>query len=158
MYSVKIIEAIISLFLIAVLIVCIIFSYKGSYIQNTDNESPVEEVQNQETENNSVSSPEKVDDSKDKAPATEVPFIENDYHPGGSFTGTVIEETSQYMIVEPIEPEEHSFSSTVTVVYPEERIYYLYCIGTKVYINYSVIEPNTPYIKMVTDDITVISE
>ncbi len=155
----KLFEVLITLFLTAVLIVCIISAYNDSYPKSTDKPNePAEETNIIDNQNNSVSTTEDAGDIKGRTPVMEAPLVENDYNPGGSFIGTVMEETTQYMIVEPIKTEEHSLSDRVTVVYPQEHIDYLYGIGSKVYINYAIIEPNTPYIKIITDDIKVVSE
>lgn len=147
----RILETIIALFLTAILIVCIVFAYNNSYSVNEN--LPAEET-NTVSETTPVSKTEVVG----RTPVMEAPLIENDYNIGGSFVGTVLEETTQYMIVEAVEIEGNTLSGRITIEYPKEHIGYLYGIGTEVNIKYSVIEPNTPYIKIVTDDITVISE
>lgn len=55
-----------------------------------------------------------------------------------SFVGTILEETTTYMIVEPNEDEEERKSSDKIVInYGTDHIDYLYGVGRKVIINYS---------------------
>lgn len=55
-----------------------------------------------------------------------------------SFVGTVIEETTRYMIVEPNEDEiERKSSDRIVINYGTDHIDYLYGIGRKVIINYT---------------------
>ncbi|MGN1270181.1 MAG: DUF3221 domain-containing protein [Clostridia bacterium] len=63
---------------------------------------------------------------------------DTEYTEYSSFVGTVLEETTKYMIVEPNEDEEERKSSDKIVVnYGTDHIDYLYGVGRKVIINYS---------------------
>lgn len=62
-------------------------------------------------------------------------YFNKDYN---SFIGTVLEETTTYMIVEPNEDEEERKSSDkIRINYGEDHIDYLYGIGRKVLISYT---------------------
>jgi len=72
--------------------------------------------------------------------------------PPESFVGTVVEETTSYMIVKPNEDEaEYDISDKIRVEYLNDHIDYLYGLGRKVIITY--IPPVTDSKTITTDDI-----
>lgn len=78
-------------------------------------------------------------------------FVDNELPPE-SFVGTVIEEDTYYMIVEPnADEEEYGISKRIRVEYLHDHIDYLYGTGRKVVITY--IPPITGGSTITTDDI-----
>lgn len=81
---------------------------------------------------------------------------EEDDNKNYSFVGTIIEETSSYIMVKPNEDEEEAkFYDKVQINFSEEHTDYLYGVGRKVVINYTgqVLRSNPAQIN--TDDILV---
>ena len=73
-----------------------------------------------------------------------------------SFVGTVIEETTTYMIVEPNEDElERKSSDRIIINYGTDHIDYLYGIGRKVIINYTGYIMETYPAQINTDNILI---
>ena len=73
-----------------------------------------------------------------------------------SFVGTVIEETTKYMIVEPNEDEiERKSSDRIVINYGTDHIDYLYGIGRKVIINYTGYIMETYPAQINTDNIQI---
>ena len=73
-----------------------------------------------------------------------------------SFVGTVIEETTRYMIVEPNEDEvERKSSDRIVINYGIDHIDYLYGIGRKVIINYTGYIMETYPAQINTDNIEI---
>jgi len=73
-----------------------------------------------------------------------------------SFVGTVIEETTTYMIVEPNEDEaERRSSDRIVINYGTDHIDYLYGIGRKVIINYTGYIMETYPAQINTDNILI---
>ena len=73
-----------------------------------------------------------------------------------SFVGTVIEETTKYMIVEPNEDEqERKSSDRIVINYGTDHIDYLYGIGRKVIINYTGYIMETYPAQINTDSIEI---
>ena len=73
-----------------------------------------------------------------------------------SFVGTVIDETTKYMIVEPNEDEaERKSSDRIVINYGTDHIDYLYGIGRKVIINYTGYIMETYPAQINTDNILV---
>ena len=73
-----------------------------------------------------------------------------------SFVGTVIEETTTYMIVEPNEDEaERKSSDRIVINYGTDHIDYLYGIGRKVIINYTGYIMETYPAQINTDNIEI---
>ena len=73
-----------------------------------------------------------------------------------SFIGTVIEETTRYMIVEPNEDEvERKSSDRIVINYGTDHIDYLYGIGRKVIINYTGYIMETYPAQINTDNIQI---
>jgi len=73
-----------------------------------------------------------------------------------SFVGTVIEETTRYMIVEPNEDEvERKSSDRIVINYGTDHIDYLYGIGRKVIINYTGYIMETYPAQINTDNILI---
>ena len=73
-----------------------------------------------------------------------------------SFVGTVIEETTTYMIVEPNEDElERKSSDRIVINYGTDHMDYLYGIGTKVIINYNGYIMETYPAQINTDNIEI---
>ena len=73
-----------------------------------------------------------------------------------SFVGTVLEETTTYMIVEPNEDEEERKSSDKIIInYGTNHIDYLYGIGRKVIINYTGYIKETYPAQIDTNDILI---
>lgn len=73
-----------------------------------------------------------------------------------SFVGTVLEETTTYMIVEPNEDEqERKSSDKIRINYGTDHIDYLYGIGRKVIINYSGYIMETYPAQINTDNILI---
>ncbi len=78
-------------------------------------------------------------------------LVDNELPPE-SFVGTVLEETTAYMIVEPnIDEDEYSISKKIRIEYIHDHIDYLYGIGRKVVITY--IPPIAGGSTITTDDI-----
>lgn len=76
--------------------------------------------------------------SKTKTELNEVSNNYNENKQYDSFVGTVLEETTTYMIVEPGEDEEERKSSDkIQINYGTDHIDYLYGIGRKVIIKYT---------------------
>ena len=73
-----------------------------------------------------------------------------------SFVGTVIEETTRYMIVEPNEDEvERKSSDRIVINYGTDHVDYLYGIGRKVIINYTGYIMETYPAQINTDNIQI---
>lgn len=73
-----------------------------------------------------------------------------------SFVGTVLEETTTYMIVEPNEDEiERKSADKIRINYGTNHIDYLYGVGRKVIINYSGYIKETYPAQIDTDDILI---
>lgn len=73
-----------------------------------------------------------------------------------SFVGTIVEETTKYMIVEPNEDEvERKSSDRIVINYGTDHIDYLYGIGRKVIINYNGYIMETYPAQINTDSILV---
>ena len=73
-----------------------------------------------------------------------------------SFVGTIIEETTRYMIVEPNEDEvERKSSDRIVINYGTDHIDYLYGIGRKVIINYTGYIMETYPAQINTDSILI---
>jgi len=92
-------------------------------------------------------------DSKTYAPGEDMydDTVENELPPE-SFVGTVLEEDTYYMIVEPnIDEEEYEISKRIRVEFINDHIDYLYGIGRKVVITY--IPPLAGGSTITTDDI-----
>ena len=90
-----------------------------------------------------------VDDTNENEITTQ-PQIHN------SFVGTVIEETTRYMIVEPNEDEpERKSADRIVINYGTDHIDYLYGIGRKVIINYTGYIIETYPAQINTDDIEI---
>lgn len=84
-------------------------------------------------------------------PGTDCDVVDNELPPE-SFVGTVVEEDTYYMIVEPnIDEEEYEISNRIRVEYLHDHVDYLYGIGRKVVITY--IPPITGGSTIATDDI-----
>lgn len=84
-------------------------------------------------------------------PGTDCDVVEDELPPE-SFVGTVIEEDTYYMVVEPnVDEEEYEISKRIRVEYLRDHIDYLYGIGRKVVITY--IPPITGGSTITTDDI-----
>ena len=76
-----------------------------------------------------------------------------------SFVGTVIEETTRYMIVEPNEDEvERKSSDRIVINYGTDHIDYLYGVGRKVIINYTGYIMETYPAQINTDNIQIYEE
>lgn len=91
-----------------------------------------------------------VDDTDGKYSTITQPQIHN------SFVGTVIEETTKYMIVEPNEDEiERKSSDRIVINYGTDHIDYLYGIGRKVIINYTGYIMETYPAQINTDNILI---
>lgn len=91
-----------------------------------------------------------VDDTDGKYSTITQPQIHN------SFVGTVIEETTRYMIVEPNEDEiERKSSDRIVINYGTDHIDYLYGIGRKVIINYTGYIMETYPAQINTDNILI---
>ena len=91
-------------------------------------------------------------DGKTQAPGEDMTeFVESELPPE-SFVGTVIEEDTYYMVVEPnIDEDEYNISKKIRVEYIHDHIDYLYGVGRKVVITY--IPPISGNKTIVTDDI-----
>ena len=90
-------------------------------------------------------------DDKITAPGYDDGYVDNELPPE-SFVGTVIEEDTYYMIVEPnADEEEYNLSTKIRVEYLNDHIDYLYGIGRKVVITY--IPPLAGGTTITTDDI-----
>lgn len=84
-------------------------------------------------------------------PGTDADVVENELPPE-SFVGTVVEEDTYYMVVEPnADEEEYEISKRIRVEYLHDHVDYLYGIGRKVVITY--IPPITGGSTITTDDI-----
>lgn len=91
-----------------------------------------------------------VDDTDGKYSTITQPQVYN------SFVGTVIEETTTYMIVEPNEDElERKSSDRIVINYGTDHIDYLYGIGRKVIINYTGYIMETYPAQINTDSILI---
>lgn len=91
-----------------------------------------------------------VDDTNGNGTTITQPQVHN------SFVGTVIEETTTYMIVEPNEDEvERKSSDRIVINYGTDHIDYLYGIGRKVIINYTGYIMETYPAQINTDNISV---
>ena len=91
-------------------------------------------------------------DCKTTAPGEDMTEVVESELPPESFVGTVLEEDTYYMVVEPnIDEEEYSISDRIRVEYIHDHIDYLYGIGRKVVITY--IPPFDGDKTIVTDDI-----
>lgn len=90
--------------------------------------------------------------NKTNAPGKDMTQIVESELPPESFVGTVLEEDTHYMVVEPnIDEEEYNISKKIRVEYIHDHIDYLYGIGRKVVITY--IPPINDKKTIVTDDI-----
>ena len=155
-------ESIVIIFLVVILVFAIVFSPKGTYVKdNSDNENnlpeeiapPIEEPALPDEEQQTAETNEK--SGKGNQPK-DAPLVENDFtFEKLSFVATVIEETSEYMIVEPSEgEEERSKSDRINIVYPQKHDDYIYGIGRRVIIQYSLpMVKQAPYFEIKTDDI-----
>ncbi|MBE6681205.1 MAG: hypothetical protein E7600_02820 [Ruminococcaceae bacterium] len=115
-----------------------------------------------ETKNKDLILPQANDDKDDKIvavlpdknisePGTDSDVVENELPPE-SFVGTVVEEDTYYMVVEPnADEEEYEISKKIRVEYLHDHVDYLYGIGRKVVITY--IPPITGGSTITTDDI-----
>lgn len=82
--------------------------------------------------------------------------VNNDTQIYNSFVGTVLEETTTYMIVEPNEDEdERKSSDKIRINYGVDHIDYLYGIGRKVVINYTGYIMETYPAQINTDNILI---
>lgn len=91
-----------------------------------------------------------VDDTNGNGSIITQPQIHN------SFVGTVIEETTTYMIVEPNEDEpERKSADRIVINYGTDHIDYLYGIGIKVIINYTGYIMETYPAQINTDNIQI---
>lgn len=82
-------------------------------------------------------------------------YVDNELPPE-SFVGTVIEETTSFMIVEPNADEnEYEISKRIRVDYITDHIDYLYGTGRKVVITYIPINSSNAIFSIKTDDIRV---
>jgi len=91
-----------------------------------------------------------VDDTNGNGTTITQPQIHN------SFVGTVVEETTRYMIVEPNEDEaERRSSDRIVINYGTDHIDYLYGIGRKVIINYTGYIMETYPAQINTDNILI---
>ena len=89
----------------------------------------------------------------DYAPPVGDVITTDEYH---TFVGTVLEETTTYMIVEPNEDEaERKSSDRIVINYGTDHIDYLYGIGRKVIINYTGYIMETYPAQINTDNIQV---
>ena len=80
--------------------------------------------------------------------------VVEDELPPESFVGTVIEETTSYMIVEPnADEDEYEISNRIRVDYITDHIDYLYGKGRKVVITYIPINSSNALFTIKTDDI-----
>ena len=146
-------ETIVIIFLVVILIISIVFSPKGTYLTNdvADNNSGQENLPVE------ITPP----DNEDKSQVggnmpQEAPLVESDFtFEKLNFVATVIEETSEYMIVEPAEFEEERLTADrVNIVYPQKHDDYIYGVGRRVIIQYSLpMVKVAPYFEITTDDI-----
>lgn len=155
-------ETIVILFLIAILILAIIFAPKGSYINNNTADTTTEPEETAPPTNEQVLPNETTESSEDDKKQIggnqpkEAPLVESDFtFEKLSFVATVIEETSEYMIVEPAFGEEERLKSDrISIVYPQKHDDYIYGIGRRVIIQYSLpMVKQAPYFEIETDDI-----
>ena len=73
-----------------------------------------------------------------------------------SFIGTVLEETTEYMIVEPnADEEERKSSDKIRINYGTDHIDYLYGVGRKVIVNYTGFIQETYPAQITTNNIDV---
>lgn len=71
------------------------------------------------------------------------------------FLGTIVEETSAYMTVEPAEgQEERAITDRVAVYFPSEHFDYLYGTGRRVVVYYEGAFPAAPDYKIISEDIS----
>jgi len=97
---------------------------------------------------------EVIDKDRIKKVNGELLFKENDSQIYNSFVGTVLEETTTYMIVEPNEDEEERKSADkIQINYGVEHIDYLYGKGRKVIINYTGYIKETYPVQIDSNDI-----
>lgn len=146
-------ETIVILLLVVILILSIIYAPKGSYLKDTAENTAVEEVTDP-----TETTPQKESEQKKESnrPVMEAPLVESDFSfELLSFVATVIDETTEYMIVEPAEgEEERERADRINIVYPTAHMDYLYGIGRRVIIQYTLpMVKQAPYFEIKTDNI-----